>query len=52
MSKTSYSDATKSQVYKKYRAEMPPENVIRAIVRTGQQAPFASQTYKHTTFAG
>jgi nitroreductase len=30
---------------RKYKAEMPPENVIRTIVRAGQQAPFASQAY-------
>ncbi|MEM2988216.1 MAG: nitroreductase family protein [Candidatus Bathyarchaeia archaeon] len=30
---------------RKYSAEMPPENVIRTIVRAGQQAPFASQAY-------
>jgi nitroreductase len=30
---------------RKYKADMPPENVIRTIVRAGQQAPFASQAY-------
>ncbi|MFZ2095230.1 MAG: nitroreductase family protein [Anaerolineales bacterium] len=28
---------------RKYTGEMPPEEVIRAVVRAGQQAPFASQ---------
>ncbi len=30
---------------RKYKAETPSENIIRAIVRAGQQAPFASQAY-------
>ena len=30
---------------RKYKSDMPPENVIRTIVRAGQQAPFASQAY-------
>ncbi|MBS7616090.1 nitroreductase family protein [Candidatus Bathyarchaeota archaeon] len=30
---------------RKYKAETPPDNVIHAIVRAGQQAPFASQAY-------
>jgi nitroreductase len=30
---------------RKYKADMPPEDVICTIVRVGQQAPFASQAY-------
>jgi nitroreductase len=30
---------------RKYTAEQPPDEVINAIVRAGQQAPFASQLY-------
>ena len=30
---------------RKYRDEMPSDEVIHAIVKAGQQAPFASQYY-------
>jgi nitroreductase len=30
---------------RKYRPEQPPDEVVEAIVRAGQQAPFASQLY-------
>jgi len=30
---------------RKYKAEQPPDEVVEAIVRAGQQAPFASQLY-------
>jgi nitroreductase len=32
---------------RKYKIDKPSDEVIETIVRAGQQAPFASQSYKH-----